>query len=93
MWYDTGEKLSSETYKPADIPADGVLVIVEKKADRTVTVHEGRDYYFWNGENWISGDLASLEKWLRSALPAVKFGLWTKDGIFREAIEEAETWP
>lgn len=92
-WLDNGKTYSSDDCAPNDIPSDGVLVIVEKKRDRTITVHEGRDYYFWNGENWVSGELASMEKWMRAIVPALKFGRWTADGIFREAIDEANRWP
>ena len=92
VWYDNGKKVSSAECSPESLPADGVLVIVEKKRDRTVSVHEGKDYYYWNGENWVSGYVAALEKWLRSVLPALKYGVWTRDGIFREAIEESERW-
>ncbi len=92
-WYDDGKKLSSETHSPDEIPSDGILIIVEKKRDNTVTVHSGFDYYYWTGENWLSGYQAALEKWLRKELPRLKFGRWTKDGIFAEAMAEVERWP
>ena len=92
-WYDNGATFSSEDCTPEDLPADGLLVVVHKKADHNVVVHEGCDYYFWNGTGWVSGDIASLEKWLRCVLPRLKYGLWTRDGLFREAIEESARWP
>ena len=92
-WLDDGTTASSDDREPHEVPTDGGLCIVEKKRDRTVTVHEGHNYFYWNGENWVSGNQAALETWLRKELPNLKFGRWTKDGVFKEAMAEAERWP
>ena len=93
IWYDDGSTYASEDGPVADAPSDGVIVIVEKKRDRTVSIHADTDYYFWNGENWVSGHIEGLEKWLRAVFPDLKYGRWTKDGIYKAALEEADQWP
>ncbi len=92
IWYDNGKTFSSEDGPADEAPLDGVQVIVEKRSDRDSIVHQGRDYYFWNGENWVSGDIGSLEKWLRDVLPNLKHGRWSKDSIFEKAMEEVRDW-
>ncbi len=93
IWYDDGQTCSSEEMKPEEAPLDGVVAIVEKRKDRTVQVYQGQEYYFWNGENWVAGQVGSLDRWLRAVLPAVKYGRWTKNSIFKDVMEEANRWP
>ncbi len=92
IWYDDGTTFASETGSAADAPVDGILAILEKRANNTIMNHHGNDYYYWTGENWFSGSLASLERWLRMELPNLKYGRWTKDSIWKDVIAESERW-
>ncbi len=93
IFYDNGQSYSNEDGLAEDAPIEGIVAVVEKLANRTVRIYEGRDFYFWNGENWVAGYQADLERWLRRILPALKYGIWTKDGIFKDVMEEANRWP
>jgi hypothetical protein len=93
IWYDDHSTFSHEEGPPEEAPTDGILAILEKRRNRTIQIHHGQDYYYWTGENWASGSLAALEKWLRRELPLLKFGRWTKDSIFRAVLEEAKKCP
>lgn len=88
IFYDDGSSLSSDNVSPEDAPKDGVQVIVEQKANNTIMCHQGQEYYYWTGENWVSGGLASLERWLRKELPNLKYGRWTSDTVWRKVLEE-----
>ncbi|MHA2163347.1 MAG: hypothetical protein ACXAEN_26465 [Candidatus Thorarchaeota archaeon] len=91
IFYDDGSIVSSEETDPDVVPVDGVLAIVERRANNTVMIHQANDYYYWTGENWLSGNIASLERWLRKELPNLKYGRWTKDSIWREVIKEVNS--
>jgi hypothetical protein len=92
IFYDDGTTVSSDSSKPEEAPVDGILAIVEKKGNNTIMVHQNNEYYYWTGENWISGGLNSLERWLRKELPNLKYGRWTKESVWRQVLEEADKW-
>lgn len=92
VFYTDGRTYSSDDGPAEKAPTDGVQAVVEKRSDGTPNVLTG-DFYFWNGENWVAGYQADLERWLRTALPALKFGLWTRDSTFAAVMEEANRWP
>ncbi len=93
IFYDARDlTYSCSDGSPEDAPTDGVVAIVEKRENKTVNVLTG-DYYFWTGENWVTGHQADLERWLRGVLPRLKYGRWTKDGVFAQVMEEANRWP
>jgi hypothetical protein len=92
IWYDDGSVYRHIDGPAKEAPLDGIVVIWEKCSDNQEVVHHGRDYYYWNGENWVSGERADLERWLRGVLPELKFGRWTKDSVFNKAKKDAEQW-
>ena len=92
IWYDDGTPFTSDDGTPQDAPVDGILAILEKRADNTVMNHHGNDYYYWTGENWVSGNLASMERWMRRELPAMKYGRWANDTTWREVVAESIEW-
>lgn len=92
IWYDDGSTFSNEDGTPEEAPVDGILAILEKRANNTIMNHHANEYYYWTGENWFSGNLASLERWLRKELPNLKYGRWTKDSIWKEVMKESEKW-
>jgi hypothetical protein len=92
IWYDDGTTFSSDDGNAENAPVDGILAILEKRSDNTVMNHHGNDYYYWTGEVWMSGGQASMERWMRRELPALKFGRWADDTIWREVIEESVAW-
>lgn len=82
VFYDDGIIKTSDGCDPEGIPADGVQWIVEVFSDGTKRYVHGMDYYLWNGEAWQGGNINDLERWLRFAMPRLKYGRWTKDSIY-----------
>ncbi len=92
IWYDDGSTFSSDDGSPEEAPVDGILAILEKLTNNTILNHHGNEFYYWSGENWYAGNQASLERWMRVELPALKFGRWTKSSIWKEVIAESVEW-
>ena len=89
VWYDDGATHSSADGTPESAPLDGVQAITEHFENGTSEIHEGHDYYYWTGDCWAYGNLASLERWLRRELPNLKFGRFTSNAVHLKAVEEA----
>mgnify|MGYP001566626251 FL=1 len=84
VFYDNGTECSSDNSKWEDIPADGVLVVVELYDDGSKEIHHSRDYYVLDdgkayGTNNISPYLHKIG--------TIKFGRWSKDSIFKKILK------
>lgn len=92
IWYDDGTTYSSSSGTAEDAPVDGILAILEKRSDNTVMNHHGCEFYYWTGENWLSGSQASMERWMRRELPVLKYGRWADDTIWKQVVAESILW-
>jgi hypothetical protein len=91
IWYDDGSTFDSTHGSIEEAPSDGVIAVADARKTRPRT---GQDYYLWLGDSWAAGNQADLEKWLRRALPTLKFGRWSSDAIYQETIARAvREWP
>ncbi len=81
IYYDD-DSIYTDLDGPAEkAPPDGIQGILDFHDNGTNTIHIDFDYYWWTGENWASGRLNDLERWLRAIAPGVKFGRWTKSSV------------
>ena len=92
IYYDDGSTYSSDGGTAEDAELDGVVCVVQKHGDDPVDVLWGFDFYYWTGENWAAGYQADLERWLRGVLPNLKYGRWTRNSIYKKAMDEANSW-
>ncbi len=98
IWYADETTYSSDDGAPDDAPVDGVLAVNERRVDNRILTHQGHEYYYWNGENWVSGHIASLEKWLHLPpphlfyAPHLFYGVWTVDSMMKKVIAETVAW-
>ncbi len=92
IWYDDGTTFSSDDGSPEDAPVDGILAILEKRSDNTIMNHQNNEYYYWTGENWVSGELASMLGWLRRDFTDLKYGRWGNDSIMKQVVAESVEW-
>ena len=87
IFYDDETTFSSDDGKPEIAPLDGIVVILERYDNKTFNIIFGHEFYFWNGDCWSYGGLASLERWLRKILPLVKYGRFTKNEIYKNLFK------
>ena len=87
VFYDNGEEYSSDNFEWKDIPADGILVVVEVYDDGSKELHHGRDYYILDDDKAYGTN--NIQPYLHK-LGTVKFGRWSKDSLFRQILEKAK---
>ncbi len=92
IFYDDGSTFSNDDGLAEEAPVDGILAIVERRQNNTVMNHHAKEYYYWTGENWVSGGVGAMERWMRKELPALKYGRWTKESIWQKVIEEVNRY-
>lgn len=89
MWtifYSDREPFSSEHGSPFEAPARGVLAIL----DVHVQVMTGFDFYWWNGDEWLGGEIFGLWDYLASpGEKTVKFGRTVPDADYQATVAEA----
>ena len=88
VYYDNGSERSSTDSSWEELPADGLLAVVEYYDDGTREVHHSRDYYILDdgkayGTNAIHPYLAKLG--------TVKFGRWSRNGLFHDILAKAHS--
>lgn len=89
IWYDTGRVLDSTYCSPEDAPTDGIMGIIEWHDDlQEPRRYYGQEFYQWIGDSWRAGNQADLERWLRAAMPTLKYGRWVPASTW-EHIKQA----
>jgi hypothetical protein len=56
IWYDDGSSYSSLDGPKDHVPRRGVEAVAMLDPDTGRAIDWGRDWYWWDGENWLSGD-------------------------------------
>jgi len=85
IWYDDGSSFTNLDGKIHEAPRWGVMCIAQYSKDHGRVIVHGYDYYFWEKDEWLSGDLVGLIDYL------------TRDGIEKvvligRSVPPAEFW-
>lgn len=92
VFYDNGEKYTSNVFEPKDVPIDGVQWIVEFMENGSRRNVHGMDNYMWTGDSWAGGNDADLKGWLRTRdrIPIILYGRWTSDAQYAKTAKLVE---
>lgn len=89
MWtifYADREPFSATDGSPYDAPSRGVLAVLDVYAQ----VMSGFDFYWWEDQEWLGGDIFGLWDHLASPGPkTVKFGRTVPDSTYQAALTRA----
>lgn len=89
MWtifYADREPFVDSDGSPFDAPARGVLAILDVHAQ----VMTGFDFYWWNGDEWLGGNIFGLWDYLAApGVKTVKFGRTVPDSLYQSKVAEA----
>ena len=88
IWYDDETSYASWDGLPEDAPAEGVQMIAEKRAGRTL-LHNMGEVYIWDGVGWESASEAK-ENWPEGTV--VLRGRLMDTKKFKTLREEAMLW-
>lgn len=87
--YDDGMERSSHDTKWEELPADGVLAVIEFYDNGKRVVHHSRDYYVLdNGKAYGTNN---IHPYLHK-LGTIKFGRWSKDSFFHTVLKKADKY-
>lgn len=88
--YDDGREFSSKETEWKDIPADGILAVMEFYDDGSKQCHHSKDHYVLDdGKAYGTNDIGP---YLRKQ-GQVKFGRWSKDSDFNRFLTQAQQKP
>ena len=96
-WYTDARYTSADT-DAADLPANGMVGVVEYREPPYRRIVDGCDWYVWDGERWSGPSGGDTGRWvarpagdvvIRSA-PSLPDGVWAE--VQREMMEARE-WP
>lgn len=97
IYYDDGSVLSGQG-KPEKVDKFGVICIVQKVANEPRIIWAQLDFYYWNGEQWIGGDIFGVMDRLINDMPIQHFlqgrtiaSVKYRD-ILAKADKETEGW-
>ena len=69
-WYVGGRAYDSDVHIPKEMPTEGMLCVVEKKAETYAPgkhykeIVDGHDWYVWDGERWSGTETGAWGEWL-----------------------------
>lgn len=86
VFYDNDSERSSQDSSWEELPADGILAVVEFYSDGTKKVHHSRDYYILDDGKAYGTN--NIHPYLHK-IGTVKFGRWSRDGLFAQILERA----
>ena len=86
VFYDDSTERSSQDSSWGELPADGILAVVEFYDDGTKKIHHSRDYYILDDEKAYGTN--DIHPYLHK-IGTVKYGRWSREGLFTAILEKA----